>query len=471
MADLIVEFRSEEIPARMQRRAREDLVTLFRDALGHLGITPAAEQTFVTPRRLTYAAQGLPVATPDRVEEKRGPRIDAPAQALEGFLRQTGLSSLDECEQRDTGKGIFYFALSQQKGQPLADLLPGLIEDIVSRFPWPKSMRWGKGNRTWVRPLSAGLCVFDGRPVTFTLSMNKEALDAPQVVFGGETVGHRFMERDAFAVDSLAAYQEGLKQRFVMVDQDARRDSIKAQVAKRAQEKGLSVWQDQGLEDEVTGLVEWPVAYLGAIEPKFLALPREVLMTVMRVHQRYFALQDHQGHLAPWFVVVANIEAKDGGATLVDGNERVLKARFSDAHFFYQQDLKTPLGAHARGLENIVFHKDLGLMSAKVQRLQNLSRWLAPFFDVNPDQAAHAAALAKADLTTHMVGEFPELQGIMGRIYALAQGESAEVATAIEEHYLPRGAQDHLPATPLGRVLALADRLDTLVGFFALNIR
>lgn len=471
MADLIVEFRSEEIPARMQRRAREDLAALFQDVFSRLGLKISAEHTFVTPKRLTYAAEGVPLATPDCVEEKRGPRVDAPQQAIDGFLRQTGLTSLDQCERRDTGKGEFYFAVLQQKGQDVATLLPEIVDEIITRFPWPKSMRWGKGNRSWVRPLSAGLCVFDGRPVLFELSMNKELTDAPRIAFTGETVGHRFMNPESFVVTDLTGYRDHLMKNHVMVDQDVRLANIKAQVASKASEKGLAVWNDPGLDEEVTGLVEWPVAYLGAIDPRFLELPREVLITVMRVHQRYFALQDREGHLAPHFVVVANIDAKDGGATLVDGNERVLKARFSDAQFFYTQDLKMPLSTHAQGLANIVFHKDLGLMSSKVERLKRLSRWLAPYFQVSPDQAEHAALLAKADLTTQMVGEFPELQGIMGRVYSLAQGEAPEVAAAIEEHYLPRGAGDDLPASDLGRVLALADRLDTLVGFFALQIR
>ena len=469
--ELLIELFSEEIPARMQAGAMENLKTLFSEKMSKRGIDFACANTYVTPRRLVLHVRGLPERQEDTQEERRGPRTDAPQSAIDGFLASTGLT-LKDCERRETPKGAFYFATLKRKGEPLREILPEIVREIIHEFPWPKSMRWAGSRRTWVRPLHSGVCVFDGRTVSFDVRMGEETgHDVPCVPFGNLSYGHRFLNPDPFRVEDFAQYSRELHTRYVMIDREERKKAIVAQGQKLAEEVGCQWRHDSGLLEEVAGLVEWPVSYRGSIDPSFMRLPPEVLITSMRVHQRYFTLETPEGELAPYFIIVANTMTRNKGQDIVIGNERVLKARLSDATFFYEQDKKIPLIQHARKLQNIVFHERLGTMAEKTDRLKKAARTLAPKFGLNPDVCVQAAEILKADLTTEMVGEFPELQGIMGRYYALAEGLNPEIAQAIAEHYSPRGSQDQLPISALGRLLALIDRLDALVGFFAVNIK
>lgn len=468
MTELLLEFFGEEIPARMQAQACEDLKRLFREHLAKLSIEADDLNAYVTPRRLCLVVKGLPVTQEDRAEERKGPRTDAAPEAVEGFLKSTGLT-LDRCEKRKTPKGTFFFATLHQPGQATKTLLPRIIRDIVFAFPWPKSMRWNKGTRTWVRPLHSGLCLFEGEVLSFEVSLGEE--DAPKVLFSDQTQGHRFLSSGPIRVKAFADYEKKLREASVILDQTERRDEMRRQIQTLADGKGLKIHADPGLLDEVTGLVEWPQAYLGTIDQAFMDLPREVLITSMRVHQRYFALEDAEGRLAPFFVVVANTTPQDGGEKIVQGNERVLRARLSDARYFYALDRKKTLEEHGAKLKNIIFHEKLGTYAQKVTRLERLAKSFASYFDVDAKEAEEAARIVKSDLVTEMVGEFPELQGIMGRYYALYEGKSPAVATAVSEHYSPKGQNDSIPASPLGQLLALVDRIDTLTGFFAVGIK
>ncbi len=468
MTELLLEFFGEEIPARMQAQACEDLKCLFQEHLTKLSLEVEDLRAYVTPRRLCLIIKGLPVTQEDRFEERKGPRTDAAPQAIEGFLKSTGLT-LDRCERRETPKGTFFFATLHQPGQATKTLLPQVIRDIVFDFPWPKSMRWNKGTRTWVRPLHSGICLFEGEVLSFKVSLGEE--DTPKVSFSDQTQGHRFLSSGLIRVKSFADYRQKLHEAHVILDQTERREEIRRQVQKLAGEKGLKVHEDPGLLDEVTGLVEWPQAYLGTIDRAFMNLPREVLITSMRIHQRYFALEDAKGNLAPSFIVVANTIPLDGGEKIVQGNERVLRARLSDAQYFYALDRKKTLEEHGIKLKDIIFHEKLGTYSQKVSRLERLARTFAPYFEIDVKEAEEAARIVKSDLVTEMVGEFPELQGVMGRYYALHEGKSSTVAAAISEHYSPKGQNDSIPASSLGQLLALVDRVDTLTGFFAVGIK
>lgn len=469
MSDLLFEILCEEIPARMQKRAAEDLKSMFIERLEGQNLKVKSIITYVTPRRLTLYATGLDTQQQDVMEERRGPRIDAPQPAIEGFLTSTGLT-LEQCLQRETPKGTFLFANLQRKGRPTREILPEIFTEIIATFPWPKSQRWALGNKPWVRPAHSGICLFNGEVVPFSFHFSDTG-QGPTLNFSDQTQGHRFMGGGAFTVKDFADYQDQLKKNYVVLSVDDRRALIEQQITNLAEEKGLAIYPDPGLLEEVTGLVEWPQAHLGQIDPEFMTLPKEVLITSMRVHQRYFALVDAQDQLAPYFILIANIMAKDGGKTLIQGNERVLRARLADAQFFYQQDQKLSLKDHATKLQHIVFHEQLGLMSEKVERVQTLAREIAPYFGVEPQLSADIAKVMKADLVTGMVGEFPELQGIMGSYYARIENYPEAAAQAIAAHYLPKGAGDTLPKSGLGRTLALADRLDTLVGFFAVGVR
>ncbi len=471
MSELLFEIFSEEIPARMQKRAAEDLKTMFLERLEGYGLSPKSLETYVTPRRLTLHATGLELTQQDVNEERRGPRVDAPPAAIEGFLASTGLK-LEQCEQRETPKGTFLFANLYRKGRATKEILPDIFREIIAMFPWPKSQRWAYGNKTWVRPMHSGICIFNGEVLPFSVSFNSDNnAVGPTVNFAAQTQGHRFMGGTAFTVKDFADYQAQLKKNYVILSADERRSLIEEQISKIADSKGLRVYVDPGLLEEVTGLVEWPQTHLGRIDDAFMNLPKEVLITSMRVHQRYFALVDEKGNLAPYFILISNVVAKDGGETLVQGNERVLRARLADAKFFYHQDQKVSLQDHATKLQSIVFHDRLGLMSEKVERVQKLAREIAPYLNADPQLSTKVAGVMKADLVTGMVGEFPELQGIMGSYYARIQGYPEAAAHAISEHYLPKGAGDDLPSSELGRTLALSDRIDTLVGFFAVGIR
>ncbi len=464
--ELLLELFSEEIPARMQQRAAADLKQLATGKLDGLGLNCTAVKSFVTPRRLALVVEGLPAKQEDRTEERRGPRVDAPEKALAGFLKSVGLGSTDQCEKKSLDKGEFWFATQEIKGKAVVELIPQIVDDIVTELTWPKTMRWGQNNRAWVRPLRSIVCLYDGKVVSGNINLGDD-----RIPFGDTTYGHRFLKPDAIRVNGFDDYQKKLQQARVVLDQNKRMALIQEKISALAKQKNLQVREDSALLEEVTGLVEWPVPLMGDIEQQFMDLPTEVLTTSMKVHQKYFALEDAKSALAPHFIVVANIEATDGGKALVKGNEKVLKARLSDAKFFFDQDRQRSLEQTGQSLENTVFHAQLGTMADKVIRVAKLARDIAVSVGGDPKLAERAAQLCKADLMTEMVFEFPELQGTMGKYYARNDGEPEEVAQAIEDHYLPLGPNDSLPASYTGRAVALADKIDTLVGFFALGIK
>jgi glycyl-tRNA synthetase beta chain len=463
MGELLLELLSEEIPARMQDRAREDLARGLAEALTAAGLAfEVPVRSYATPRRLTVVITGLPLRQDDRVVERKGPRADAPEQARAGFLR--GLTGLDHTiEEREDRKSRVLFALVRESGRATTDLLAELIPAVVERVPWPKSMRWGSGEFRWVRPLQSVLCVFDGAVVPFALA---------GIASGSETRGHRFMAPASVTVRDFADYVVRLREAKVILDGAERRALIARRAEALAAERGLALADDPALLDEVKGLVEWPVPLLGAIDEPFMTVPPEVLVTTMRNNQKYLALRSSDGSLARRFVLVANLEASDGGKAVVAGNERVLRARLWDARFFWDQDRKAMLESRLPALAKMVFHAELGSQGERVERLVALSSALVPHVPgADRTLAERAALLAKADLVTGMVGEFPELQGIMGGHYAAAQGEPPPVALAIREHYAPKGPDDRCPMAAESVVVALADKLDTLAGFFAAGIR
>lgn len=467
MAELLLELLSEEIPARMQARAAEDLQRLVTEGLKAAGLSFTKAEAFATPRRLALVVEGLPLAQPDLREEKKGPRVGSPEQALQGFLKGAGLASIDQAEKRDTGKGEFYFAVIEKKGRASAEVLPGLLLAAIEALPWPKSMRWGDGALRWVRPLHSIVALFDGKVLAGQVEPGGTM--AP-VAFGNRTLGHRFMSRGAIEVSSFADYKAKLRQASVILDAAERKSIIKQKAEALAAGAGVVLRQDEGLLDEVAGLVEWPVPLLGSIDAAFMDVPPEVLITSMRAHQKYFACLNKDGSLASKFVVVANTETEDAGKTVVAGNERVLRARLSDAKFFWDLDRKTKLADRVPALKNIVFHAKLGTVAEKVARIEALGTALWTHIPgADGDLVRSAAALCKADLVTGMVGEFPELQGVMGRYYALSEDEKREVADAIAEHYKPLGPGDVVPNKPTSVAVALADKIDTLVGFWAID--
>jgi len=467
MAELLLEIRSEEIPARMQRRAAEQLRERLSTLLAENGYALAKEAvtSFVGPRRLVAVVADLPVAQPDRTVERKGPKVGSPQGAIDGFLKGAGLTSLDQAEQRESGKGLFYFAVQTQKGRDTASVLAELVPALIKAFEWPKSMRWSGYAQRWVRPLHAILCVFDGKPVAGSLDLGGGAL-----AFTDETVGHRFLAPAVIKVTGFADYKAKLEDAYVMVGQDERRALIKRLAGQVAGNDGLWIKADDGLLEEVTGLVEWPVPLLGRIEADFMDLPPEVLTTSMRAHQKYFAcLTTSDESLAPRFVVVSNMETADGGKQIVAGNERVLKARLSDARFFWDQDRKKALADRVPDLASVLFYQKLGTVAEKAERIAALASWIAAKLGTDVALAERAGRLAKADLTTGMVGEFPELQGLMGRYYARHDQEDAAVAEAIADHYSPKGPEDRCPTASVSVAVALADKIDTLVGFFAID--
>ncbi len=466
MAELLLEILSEEIPARMQAHAARELCRLVTERLTGAGLAFSQARAFVTPRRLALVVDGLPKRQPDAVEEKKGPRLDAPVRAIEGFLKGHGLASIDAAEVRETDKGTFYFAVKRVKGQASAKVLPGIIAESIQALSWPKSMRWGENRFAWVRPLHGVLAVFDGRRLAGALELGNGAV----LAFGNTTRGHRFLKPGKFRVTGFADYEAKLEQAKVILDPAKRRAAILKQARQKAAQAKLELPDDPALLDEVTGLVEWPVVLLGRIEERFMDLPPEVLTTAMRAHQKYLALTDKDGNLAPRFLVVANMESADKGKAIAAGNERVLRARLADARFFWDQDRKQSLAARTPRLGDIVFHAKLGSLDEKIDRVQALAVEIAGYVaGADKDRVRSAARLAKADLVTGMVGEFPELQGIMGRYYALADGEHPEVADAIAEHYAPQGPGDACPGAPVSVAVALADKIDTLAAFFRID--
>jgi glycyl-tRNA synthetase beta chain len=457
--EFLLELLSEEIPARMQARAAEGLTRLVVEALAAQGLTPASTRAFATPRRLVLTLDGLPLAQPDVSEERRGPKVGAPAQALEGFLKANRVTIADLAE-RDTPKGRFYFLDIARKGRATAQVLAELLPEALARFPWPKSMRWGERSERWVRPLEGILCLFKGAVVPFAFAGRES---------GNLSKGHRFLAPAAFSVTDFADYAAKLRAAKVILDPAERREMIARQAADLAATKGLSVLTDDGLLAEVAGLVEWPTVLMGTIDDAFMSVPREVLSTSMRSHQKYFSLLDGKGDLAPHFLVVSNMQPADGGRRIVAGNERVLRARLSDARFFWDTDREHRLESRVGALKDRIFHAALGSVLDKTARIEALARRIAAATGADADKAARAARLAKADLSTAMVGEFPELQGVMGRYYALNDGEDEAVARAVAEHYAPQGPGDACPTAPLSVAVALADKIDGLAGFFAID--
>jgi len=457
MPQLLLELFSEEIPARMQGQAARDLERMARERLAEAGFLPEALKTFAGPRRLTLVVEGLPPAQADRNEERKGPRVGAPDAAIEGFLRSTGLTR-DQLIQRD---GVWYAQIARQ-GRPTAEIIAETVDAIVRGFPWPKSMKWGTGTLRWVRPLQRVLCIFDGEVVPFQID---------GIASGDLSEGHRFMgSKQAFRVRHFDDYARSLQSNAVVLDVDERKSRILEGGRTLCFARNLELVEDDGLLEEVAGLAEWPTPILGEMDPAFLDLPPEVIRTSMRTHQKYFAVREPAtGELAPNFLVVANIEASDGGAAVAAGNARVLSARLNDARFFWDEDRKVPLESRLEKLKGVTFHAKLGSMFERVERIEALAREIAPLVGADPDRAAQAARLCKADLSTGMVGEFPELQGLMGGYYARAEGLDTEVADATRDHYRPQGPSDAVPIAPVSVAVALADKLDTLVGFFAVN--
>ena len=467
MAEFLLELLSEEIPARMQARAAEDLRALLAARLGEARLPHDSLEAHVTPRRLTAVVDGLPTRQPDLRDERKGPREDAPQAAIDGFLRAAGVG-LEQCALRETPKGRVWFAVVERPGRPTAEVLVEIIAEAITAMPWPKSMRWGDGSLRWVRPLQQILAVFDGAPVPGVVAPD------PRHAFtlAGDTRGHRFLAPGPIPVRSFDDYRAQLRTAYVMLDRSERRQLVAQEAARLAADRGLTVREDPSLLDEVTGLVEWPVVLIGAIDPAFMDLPPEVLTTAMRTHQRYFSCLRPDGMLAPHFVIVAGTVTRDDGRAVVEGNERVLRARLADAGFYWEKDRKVPLADRVPALARIVFHARLGMMDAKVARLEGLAVALAERIPgADPAAVCRAATLCKADLVTGMVAEFPELQGVMGRYYASTQDEPPAVADAIADHYAPQGPADRCPTAPVSVALALADKLDTLVGFFAIDER
>ncbi|MGB5950531.1 MAG: glycine--tRNA ligase subunit beta [Parvibaculum sp.] len=461
MSELLLELFSEEIPARMQKRASEDLARLVADALKAAGVEAKATRAFATPRRLALVMEGLPEKTPDVKEERKGPKVGAPEQAIQGFLRAAGLASIDEATVQEDKKGAFYVAVNEKKGRPTAELLAEIVPEAVRAFPWPKSMRWGAGTLRWVRPLHSIVCLLGGKVVPFEID---------GIASGDVTRGHRFMGPEEFAVRDFADYVAKLEAHKVILDPAERAQAIHEGARRLAEEAGLKLVEDEGLLAEVAGLVEWPVPLIGRIDDEFMSVPQEVLTSTMRANQKYFALKEANGRLASRFVVVANLVAEDGGKAIVNGNERVLRARFSDARFLWDQDRKHTLESRLPKLEEVVFHAKLGTVREKAERIAKLARELAAVIPgVDPNKAELAGRLAKADLVSGMVFEFPELQGLMGAYYAKADGLGDEIADAIAEHYSPLGPSDDVPASALGKIVALADKIDTLTGFWAID--
>ena len=454
MPQLLLELFSEEIPARMQPQASRDLERLARERLAEAGFLPEALKTFAGPRRLTLVVEGLPAAQADRTEERKGPRVGAPDAAIVGFLRSAGLTR-EQLVERD---GV-WFATIARTGRPTTEIIAEMVDAIVRGFPWPKSMKWGTGTLRWVRPLQRILCVFDGEVVAFSID---------GIPSGDLTEGHRFMgSRQAVRVRDFEQYAAALEANFVVLDVEQRRRIIQEGARTLCFARNLELVEDEGLLDEVAGLAEWPTPILGDMDPAFLDLPPEVIRTSMRTHQKYFTIRDPAtGALAPNFLVIANIAASDGGAAVAEGNARVLSARLNDARFFWDEDRKTPLAARLEKLKGVTFHAKLGTMFQRVERIEVLARQIAPLVGADPVLAAQAARLSKADLGTGMVGEFPELQGLMGGYYARAEGLDPAVSEAIRDHYRPQGPGDAVPTAPVSIAVALADKLDTLAGFF-----
>ena len=468
MPDLLIELFSEEIPARMQNRAAQDLQKLVTNGLVEAGLTYASAAAFATPRRLTLTVEGMLSESPSLVEERKGPKADAPEQAIDGFLRRAGLTR-DQLEERDTSKGKILFAMIKKPGRPAADIVAEVLEHAIRTFPWPKSMRWGAGSLKWVRPLHSIICLISAEDGAEIVPMDVDGIKA-----GNVTYGHRFLAPDAITVTGFEDYEAKLKRAFVVLRADERAQAIWNDATNMAFAAGLDVVEDNGLLAEVAGLVEWPVVLMGPIAQDFLGLPAEVLQTSMREHQKFFSVHNAKTGRIERFITVANRTTADHGATILAGNEKVLSARLSDAKFFWENDLriaksKAGMAAWVKSLENVTFHNKLGTQAELIERMAVLARELAPMVRADADAAEQAARIAKADLSSEMVYEFPELQGLMGRYYAKAAGLPDAVAAAAQEHYAPLGPSDEVPTAPLSVAVALAEKIDKLTGFWAID--
>ena len=466
MPDLLIELFSEEIPARMQARAAEDLKRIVTDGLVEAGLTYAGAAAFSTPRRLALTVQGLPAQSPTLREERKGPRVDAPQKAIEGFLRGAGIAR-DALEERETPKGRVFFATIERPGRPAAEIVAEVLEAAIRSFPWPKSMRWGTGSLRWVRPLHSILCILSDEAGAEVVPLEIDGIRA-----GDSTEGHRFMAPGRFAVAGFDDYQTRLRGAKVILSAADRAEHIWAEATNMAFSAGLEVVEDRALLAEVAGLVEWPVVLMGEIGADFLDLPPEVLQTSMREHQKFFSVRDPKSGRITRFITVANRETADGGATILAGNQKVLAARLADAKFFWENDLRVARGdlsAWTGALDKVTFHNKLGSQGARIARIAALAADLAPAAGADAALARRAAELAKADLCSEMVYEFPELQGLMGRIYLLEAGEERAVAAAAQEHYAPLGPSDDVPSAPVSVAVALADKIDLLTGFWAID--
>ncbi|GGE47787.1 glycine--tRNA ligase subunit beta [Actibacterium pelagium] len=466
MPDLLIELFSEEIPARMQAKAAEDLKKRVTDGLVDAGLTYAHAGAYSTPRRLALQVEGLLAESPNTREERKGPKVGAPEKAIEGFLRSTGLT-MDDLEIRDDKKGQVYFAVIEKTGRPAAEIVAHVLSDVIRNFPWPKSMRWGSGSLRWVRPLHSILCILSDEEGSQVVPMEIDGIAA-----GNTTEGHRFMSTGSIAVTGFDDYAAKLKRANVILDAEERAEAIWHDATNMAFAAGLEVVDDKGLLAEVAGLVEWPVVLMGEIAEDFLGLPPEVLQTSMKEHQKFFSVRDPKSGKIVRFITVANRETADNGATILAGNQKVLFARLSDAKFFWENDLrvaKSDLSRWTDKLSNVTFHNKLGSQKARIERIAALAVKLASVVGADADLVAKAAEVAKADLSSEMIYEFPELQGLMGRYYAEAAGLPREVAAACEEHYSPLGPSDDVPTAPVSVAVALADKLDTLTGFWAID--
>ena len=459
MPELFIELFSEEIPARMQAKAAEDLRSLVTNGLVEAGLTYEGAQVHVTPRRLALSVEGLNAKAGDLREERKGPRTDAPKPAIDGFLKSTGLKREDLTVQDDK-KGQFYIATILKSGRATTEIVAELVPDVIRKFPWPKSMRWGSGQLRWVRQLLSIICTFDGEVVPF---------EVDGIPSGNTTRGHRFLSAKRIEVRRFEDYAAKLRKAHVIVDAATRAETIRAESKNLAFARGLEMIEDEGLLKEVAGLVEWPVVLMGEFDKNFLKVPPEVIVTTIRNNQKCFALRDRQGQLSNHYLLVSNMVASDGGKTIVAGNNKVIAARLSDAKFFWDQDRKTKLENLLPKLDTITFHAKLGSQGERVKRIEALAGEIARTIGADVEKARLAARLAKADLVTGMVGEFPELQGLMGHYYALDQGHDREVAEAIRDHYKPQGPSDSIPVSKIGQAVALADKLDTLVGFWVID--
>ena len=458
MSDLLLELFSEEIPSRMQARAREDLARLVTAGLGGAGLSFGEVTTFATPRRLTLLVKDVPPKSSDVREERKGPRVDAPEKALEGFLRSTGLT-IEECEIHDDKKGQFYVAVIDKEGLPTPQIVADVVSQVIRNFPWPKAMRWGSSRLKWVRPLHSILCLYDDAPVKFMVD---------DVVSDDKSRGHRFMAPKSFKAKNVDDYFEELAQRFVVIDEEKRAAKILKDARALAKAKKLALVEDEALLKETAGLVEWPVVLMGSFDKDFLDVPGEVLTAAMKSHQKCFSLRKGKA-LANRFILVSNLEASDGGEAIVAGNERVIRARLSDAKFFWDNDKGRPLDELLPKLDEIVFHAKLGTVGERVKRLVALGGHIAPLVGADRAETLDAARYAKADLVSETVYEAPEMQGIAGRYLALGEGKSEAVAAAIEDHYKPQGPSDAVPSEPVAIAVALAEKIEILTGFWSID--